>query len=519
MAGQLPGARLGTCRAQDPVADGDDQVHFLGQADEIDGGNAPQLRVGPAQQRFHAHHLAAGQVQLGLVFEVELVPRQGVAQLAFQSQPLQGARIHARGIELPVAPSLFLGAVHGDVGVLDQGVGILAIGGVHGHAHAATEHEFVFAQLQRLRHGIEDALQGGRARLAAAMLGQQQHEFVAAQARHRVDFARGVAQAPGHVLQHPVARVVAQRVVDELETVEVDEDHPQGQMVAPCHGHRLVQPLAQQGPVGQAREDIVARLEFHLLLEAHDGADVVLRDDKVADGTIAIVAHGGHEQLAPVAAAILADIAHDGLAFALFAQGGRDGVHVLPPLLRPLQVFQALPDDFAAGIAGDALEGGIDIFDQVARRVGAAQDDGIGRHFDDAFAQPQRLFIVHARGDVLGQAQVGKLQGRRAFARDAGNHAVARHELVHPGRCQQARQHSAQQHVQRAAAVRIQGQPVRGQHGRAQRMAAGVLLPQQPGAFRFDLPRRDVAQGRQAQADRQGQQGRGGDGDGDTLEE
>ena len=101
-------------------------------------------------------------------------------------------------------------------------------------------------------------------------------------------------------------------------------------------------------------------------------------------------------------------------------------MHVLPPLLGTLQVFQALADDVASRIAGDALEGGIDVFDQVARRVGAAQDDGIGRHFDDAFAQTQRLFIVHARGDVFGQAQIGKLQRRRAFARDAGNHGVAR---------------------------------------------------------------------------------------------
>ena len=53
------------------------------------------------------------------------------------------------------------------------------------------------------------------------------HELVAAQPGQDVGGAQPVAQAPRHDLQHLVADVVAQRVVDGLEAVEVDEQHAQ----------------------------------------------------------------------------------------------------------------------------------------------------------------------------------------------------------------------------------------------------------------------------------------------------
>ena len=53
--------------------------------------------------------------------------------------------------------------------------------------------------------------------------GDQDHEFIAAQTRHRILGAHAGFQACGDDLQHAVADRVTERVVDVLEVVEVEK--------------------------------------------------------------------------------------------------------------------------------------------------------------------------------------------------------------------------------------------------------------------------------------------------------
>ena len=74
--------------------------------------------------------------------------------------------------------------------------------------------------------------------------------------------------ATGDVAQHTVTRLVAERVVDFLEAVEVDEQHRRVVERA-----SLQQMLHQRGPVGQAREGVdtgpVLELRFQCTLLGH----------------------------------------------------------------------------------------------------------------------------------------------------------------------------------------------------------------------------------------------------------
>ena len=54
-------------------------------------------------------------------------------------------------------------------------------------------------------------------------LRQQHHELVAAEPRHDVAGTQALAQARGHLAQQHVAGLMPQRVVDDLEAIEVDE--------------------------------------------------------------------------------------------------------------------------------------------------------------------------------------------------------------------------------------------------------------------------------------------------------
>ena len=75
-------------------------------------------------------------------------------------------------------------------------------------------------------HRLDHASDGqGTHRIAA---GQQDRELVATQPSHGVGFAQRFAQALATDLQHLVARVMAERIVDELEAVQVHQQHRDG---------------------------------------------------------------------------------------------------------------------------------------------------------------------------------------------------------------------------------------------------------------------------------------------------
>ena len=124
----------------------------------------------------------------------------------------------------------------------------------------------------RLAHLGADALHRAVDDLLVRLVVEDQHELVAADARHGVALAQHAAQALGHRLQQQVAGRVAEAVVDELEVVEVHEHHRDGARLA-LRVHRLAQAVVQQVAVRQAGERVVVRLvlELHLVALALDG--------------------------------------------------------------------------------------------------------------------------------------------------------------------------------------------------------------------------------------------------------
>ena len=110
---------------------------------------------------------------------------------------------------------------------------------------------------------------------------EQHGELVAAHARDGVAGAQRGVEAERDRLQQLVAGVVAERVVDHLEAVEVEEEH-RGARAGPaaaCSPQRLLQPVEEQRAVRQPRERVVQRA----VLQPLDRAAVV---GGVADGAL-----------------------------------------------------------------------------------------------------------------------------------------------------------------------------------------------------------------------------------------
>lgn len=157
-------------------------------------------------------------------------------------------RVDGRGIA-----ALALDGVHGDVGIAQQVGHGLAVARIQRNADAGRDEAFLSADEDGLAQGIQHALGDALGIALVSHFGQQGDELVAAQAAHclqaavaavthavehafqdLVGMAHAAAQAPADLDEEFVAGRVTQRVVDDLEAVQVDQQ--QADLVAAAAG-------------------------------------------------------------------------------------------------------------------------------------------------------------------------------------------------------------------------------------------------------------------------------------------
>jgi hypothetical protein len=151
---------------------------------------------------------------------------QRAPEVAFQAQAVHRPRIHLGPVEARVIAAGFLGPVHRDVGALDQQFGGAGVARIHRDAGAAADRDHIAAGVERRPHRLQHLLHQAQRQAARRPVRQHQQELVAAQAGNRVRLPQMAFHALRHPLQQQVARLVAQAVVDALESVEIDKHHP-----------------------------------------------------------------------------------------------------------------------------------------------------------------------------------------------------------------------------------------------------------------------------------------------------
>ena len=118
----------------------------------------------------------------------------------------------------------------------------------------------------RLVQALDDAVRAERDFVVGLDVPEHDHEFVAAHADHHVGIAHAGAQPPRHLLQELVAGLVAARIVDVLEAVEVEEHDAQHGVGRPRLGDGLGQERGEIMAVGQPGQLIVVRHPIEPLL-------------------------------------------------------------------------------------------------------------------------------------------------------------------------------------------------------------------------------------------------------------
>ena len=269
IAGLTPRGALTAGLAQDPPADLCDQSCLLQQRDEVVGLNDAAHRVLPADQGLHPGGLHVAQAERRLVGEEELVLLERFAQVHVQFHAV-GNRVLHPGLEHGVAVlAVPLGAVHRDVRVAQQllGRGWLSRRDPDARRHAHTSllvRTELEGMLERFEQALGDQLGTGRQR---ELLGDHD-ELVAAEAPQRIDVAHHALEPRGDSPQQLIADAVAERVVDALEVVDVDEQRRHRRLVAGGAREHLLDAIQDQRSVRQPRQRVVRRQERKLLARA-----------------------------------------------------------------------------------------------------------------------------------------------------------------------------------------------------------------------------------------------------------
>ena len=158
-----------------------------------------------------------------------------------------------------VAGAHALGLVHRDVRALQQPHRVAGVPGEQRDADAGVDVDADAADGEGvLERRAQPQPGGARRRLVAGL--EDDRELVAAEARERVVVAQELLQARADLAQDLVAGVVAERVVELLEAVEVDQQQRELAVARGRGGDRRVQRVDEMAAVAEPGEVVGARL-------------------------------------------------------------------------------------------------------------------------------------------------------------------------------------------------------------------------------------------------------------------
>jgi hypothetical protein len=254
--------------------------------------------------------------------------------------------------------------------------------------------------------GAGDRVQQALGELGGVVLvadaGAEHGELVAAEAGHQVVLAHGPAEPVGHVDQQQVARLVPERVVDQLELVEVEEDQGDLAAVAAAVAQVAVERAHEQPAVGQAGQGVVGRLVLERRLPGAPLGDVLERPDEAGLAAAGPHRHDAGEDVAQLAVAADQAQGHLGPRTGEHAAQRGDGVLDVVPVQerQPLGAEQAL-----GALAVHLAEAVVDVAQAQAR---LRREDGdrrlAGQGLEPLVRGAQVLGDAHQVG-LGGQAQ------------------------------------------------------------------------------------------------------------------
>ncbi len=263
---------------EDPPAERHDEAGLLGDGDEVIRQHQPAFRVLPAHQRFEPHDASGPERHDRLVVHQEIAAVDAAPQVGLELEQGHRALVHVAVEDLVAGLALGLGAVHRDVGVAQDLLGVGVAGRAVGDTDRGGHQDIVPVDREVHAQDFLDAV--GHVDGAAGVVHpvDQDRELVAAQPRHGVAGAEKVLEPAGDAHQQLVADRVAEAVVDVLEAVEVEKEDREVGLGPPLQvGQSAGQTVQEEDPVGEPGQTVVEGVVLQLVLGPFAVRDVGLR--------------------------------------------------------------------------------------------------------------------------------------------------------------------------------------------------------------------------------------------------
>ncbi len=219
-----------------------------------------ERRMLPPDEGLDAGELARAQVQRRLVVQQDRVGVQRRTQLRRERQPLRVVRVRRRVVD-GERPTAALRLVHRDVGVLEECRDRRAVPRVQRDADARVDRQRKLLDDDR-RIECRMNAPGGLVAVPQLIAAQQHGELVAAKARDRVGSPEYRLQARRDFAQKLIPRRVAERVVDLLEAVEVEQHHRDRLPFAFRSPQRQLHAILEEATIGKPGQAVVQRVEL-----------------------------------------------------------------------------------------------------------------------------------------------------------------------------------------------------------------------------------------------------------------
>ena len=225
---------------EDPCADAHDELHLLGDADELGGLDEPALGMVPAHECLGADDATGVELHLRLPVQHELTLVERTVEITFELQP-PGRPLGMVVVEhLDACSATRLGLIHRGVGVAQQDIGAVVATDRQRDAHAHREEHRLIADAQRVLKILEESFGHEHGIVGTGDVLEQHDELVAAETADGVVGAEHRCEPFGEPDEHVVAGRVTEAVVDDLEVVDVEEHHRERRVVRTRMADRVV---------------------------------------------------------------------------------------------------------------------------------------------------------------------------------------------------------------------------------------------------------------------------------------
>ena len=209
----------------------------------------------PAQQRLHADQPAIAGIDLRLVNDRELVALQRQAQHAFELEQLAAQPVHFTRVVFVQVAAIGLGAVQGGFRRDHQGLAVLAVGRIDGCADTDADMHIEAAQFEGPPEGRQQFSQNAADSLRIGNF-VEQHRKRLPPRRATTSYLRRVILMRSAASINTWSPTAAQRIVDQLQAVEVQLQYREAAVVAPGVDQLLIERRQPGFAIGQGGQTV-----------------------------------------------------------------------------------------------------------------------------------------------------------------------------------------------------------------------------------------------------------------------